>query len=184
MSFACEIPSGGRAGQFALHLQGQLPTLTTERLLLRAPRVSDFDAFAEIACTERGVYLGGPMSREDAWLDFAQLTSTWLLHGHGIWTVGHSGDIAGFVLLGFEPGDAEPELGFLFLQAAEGRGLAEEAARAAKAYAFDTLGWDTLVSYIDPSNTRALTLAARLGGSADGMLEDAAIYRYDAARQA
>ena len=35
-------------------------------------------------------------------------------------------------MLGFEPGDKEVELGFLFRPMAEGRGLAEEAARLAR----------------------------------------------------
>jgi RimJ/RimL family protein N-acetyltransferase len=184
MSFNCEIPPSGAAARFALHLAGQLPTLTTERLILRAPRVTDFDAYAEIACSDRGAYLGGPMSREDAWLDFAQMTSTWLLQGHGLWTIGHAGRIAGFVMLGFEPGDAEPELGFMLTARAEGCGLAFEAACAAKEHAFETLGWDTLFSYIDPANARAETLAARLGGKSDGTRDGARIWRYRRERAA
>ncbi len=179
MNFAVETPRSGAAARFALSLQDQLPTLRTERLILRAPRVTDFETYAEIACTDRGQYLGGPMSREDAWLDFAQMTSTWLLHGHGVWTIGHAGDIAGFVLLGFEPGDAEPELGFMLTLTAERQGIAAEAAIAARDHAFDTLGWDTLVSYIDPANTRAIALAKRLGGLSDGMLDEVMVWRYD-----
>ncbi|WP_300058855.1 GNAT family N-acetyltransferase [uncultured Roseobacter sp.] len=178
MSFACETPRTGPAAMFALHLQGQLPLLATERLLLRAPKVEDFDAFARIACTERGQYVGGPMTREDAWADFTQMTATWLLHGHGIWTIGRGGEIAGFVLLGFEPGDLEPELGFLLLPEAEGCGIAFEAATAAQKHALDSLGWTTLVSYIDPSNTRAQRLATRLGAVRDGLVDDAQVWRY------
>lgn len=184
MSFACETPRDGAAARFALQLAGQLPTLATERLILRAPRVTDFDAFAEIACTDRGTHLGGPMTGEDAWLDFAQTTATWLLHGHGLWTIGHAGQTAGFVLLGFEPGDAEPELGFLLTASAEGRGIAFEAASAARAHAFETLGWSTLVSYIAPQNARAAALARRLGGYRDGQLEGSDIWRYRPEAQA
>ncbi len=178
MSFACETPRNGPAAMFALQLQGQLPLLVTERLLLRAPKVEDFEAFASIACTERGTYFGGPMTREDAWADFTQMTATWLLHGHGVWTIGRAGDIAGFVLLGFEPGDLEPELGFLLLPHAEGDGIGFEAATAARDHAFETLGWRTLVSYIDPENTRAQRLAARLGAARDGIVDDAQVWRY------
>ena len=182
MTFPCETPRSGAASLFAIALQGHLPTLATDRLLLRAPRVSDFDTYAQIACTSRGAHLGGPMRREDAWLDFSQMTSTWLLHGHGLWTIGHAGDIAGFVVLGFEPGDQEPELGFMLTKQAEGRGIAFEAASAALSHAFDTLGWATLVSYIDPANSRSIALATRLGAQPDGTItEDGAttlIYRY------
>jgi RimJ/RimL family protein N-acetyltransferase len=124
------------------------------------------------------------MSREDAWLDFAQMTSTWLLQGHGLWTIGHAGQIAGFVVLGFEPGDAEPELGFMLTATAEGRGLAFEAASAAKRHAFDTLGWSRVVSYIEPSNDRARTLALRLGGVRGGHLDGSDIWHYRAEGQA
>jgi RimJ/RimL family protein N-acetyltransferase len=176
--FACEAPRSGAAALFALSLCEQLPTLTTDRLILRAPRVTDFDAFAGIACTTRGRFLGGPMNREDAWLDFAQMTSTWLLHGHGLWTIGHAGGIAGFVVLGFEPGDLEPELGFMLTKTVEGRGIAQEAAGTALEYAFHTLGWVTVVSYIDPANARAERLAAWLGALAEDTVDGARVWRY------
>ena len=182
MTFACETPRSGIAATFALALQGQLPTLATDRLILRAPRVTDFDTFFAIAGTDRGAHLGGPMTREDAWADFSQMTATWLLHGHGVWTVGHAGDIAGFVLLGFEPGDREPELGFLLTEAAEGMSIAYEAACAAIDHAFTTLGWSTLISYVDPDNARSIALARRLGGLPDGEIvedgERTLVYRY------
>lgn len=178
MRFACETPATGAAAALAVALQGKLPLLRTERLVLRAPKVDDFDAFTRLACSDRGTYFGGPMSREDAWADFTQMTATWLLHGHGVWTIGRAGDIAGFVLLGFEPGDLEPELGFLLLPEAEGEGIAFEAATAARDHAFNTLGWTTLVSYIDPANTRAQRLATRLGATRDGRVEEAQVWRY------
>ncbi len=166
--FACETPPAGPAAALALSLQDSLPTLATDRLLLRAPRVADFDAYAGIACTERGRFFGGPMRREDAWADFASMTGGWLLHGHGLWTIGGAEGVLGFVLLGFEPGDAEPELGFMLCASAEGRGIAFEAATAARDHAFETLGWESVVSYIDPGNARAIALARRLGAKPDG----------------
>lgn len=182
MRFACETPPTGKAALFALSLQEHLPTLATDRLILRAPRVTDFEVYAEIACSDRGAHIGGPMSREDAWLDFAQVTATWILHGHGVWTIGHASQVAGFVLLGFEPGDREPELGFLLRAEAEGKGIAFEAALAARRYAFDELGWDTLVSYIAPENARSIALARRLGARLDGVIEEAGevanVYRH------
>ena len=184
MTFACETPRNGAAALFALNLQRQLPTVTTDRLILRAPRVTDFDTYADIACSDRGTFFGGPMSREEAWADFAQMTSTWLLHGHGLWTIGHGGGIAGFVVLGFEPGDQEPELGFMLTGEAEGRGIAAEAATCALSHAFGELGWHTLVSYIDPANTRAQKLASALGATPDGTVDDAQVWRYTRKEQA
>lgn len=185
MRFACERPSSGAAARLALALQGQLPTIVTDHLLLRAPRVEDFETYAGILCSERGRFMGGPMSREDAWADFCNVTANWLLHGHGVWTIGNAAGVAGFVTLGLEPGDREPELGFFLAPHAEGRNIAFEAAKAVKGYAFETLGWKTLVSYVSVGNTRSATLARRLGGHIDGEIagetdaeENVLIYRY------
>ncbi|MFN4155034.1 MAG: GNAT family N-acetyltransferase [Paracoccaceae bacterium] len=156
-----------------------LPVLRAGRLTLRAPRLSDFEAYRAIACTERGQYLGGPMTEDEAWDDFARMTATWLLRGHGVWTAEDDGaGLAGFVLIGFEPGDQEPELGFVFLPAFEGKGLAFEAATAAHDYAFAALGLTTLVSYIDPANRRAQALALRLGAVPDGQVDGADVWRH------
>lgn len=178
--YACETPPTGAAAVFALQLQTELPTFVTERLILRAPKVEDFECYAAIMCSERARFMGGPFVREDAWADFCNATANWILHGHGMWTIGHAGDLAGFVMLGFEPGDAEPELGFMLLPRFEGRGIAFEAAARAKAHAFDGLGWHSLVSYVDAGNARARMLAERLGGRQDGQIDGNQIYRYEA----
>lgn len=172
---AWEQPSTGPAAAFVASLTAMIPVIETARLRLRAPRIGDFDAWAAIECSERGRFIDGPMTREDAWLDFAQATATWLLRGHGLWSVEGKADgaLLGFVLIGFEPGDREPELGFLVSEAAEGKGLAHEAARAARSHAFDTLGWETLVSYIDHGNARSVALAERLGAIRDHAAEAA-----------
>lgn len=173
---AHEIPATGPAAAFAASLQTALPVLETKRLLLRAPRIEDFATYAAIGESNRGRYLVEDNTDRDAlWLDFAQMVASWLLRGHGVWTVEtrDTGDTIGFVLLGFEPGDHEPELGYLFLPEAEGHGFAQEAARAARAHAFGNLGLKTLVSTIDPGNARSIRLAERLGATRDAAAEAA-----------
>ena len=64
-----------------------IPVLKTERLTLRAPEIADFPLVAEIATGPRAEGIGGPMSREDAWGEFAQMNMTWLVRGHGYWSV-------------------------------------------------------------------------------------------------
>jgi RimJ/RimL family protein N-acetyltransferase len=61
----------------------------------------------------------------------------------------------------------EIELGWTLVAEAEGRGIACEAAVAARDWAFGTLGLTTLVSYIGPENARSIRLAERLGAVRD-----------------
>jgi RimJ/RimL family protein N-acetyltransferase len=58
----------------------------------------------------------------------------------------------------------EPELGWFVTPAAEGQGIAAEAADAVMAWARRSFGWDHIVSYIDPGNARSVALGLRLGG--------------------
>lgn len=125
------------------------------------------------------------MDEEAAWDDFCRMTATWLLRGHGVWVVEPKagGEVLGFVLIGCEPGDREPELGFLFRAVGEGQGYASEAARLAKTHAFVTLGLSGLVSYVAEGNERSTRLAERLGGERDlaaeaELGEGDRVYRY------
>ena len=186
MPFACEAPATGVGAARAAAMAALVPQIETPRLTLRAPRAEDFPLYAEVLCSDRGRFMGGPFTRDAAWSDFTRIVAAWLLRGHGGWTVEitATGKVAGFVLLGFEPGDLEPELGVIFRASGEGQGYATEAATAARDFAFGTLGWQTLVSYIAPENARSVALATRLDAHADGeVVEDGevtAIYRYRA----
>ena len=164
-----EEPTPGPAVDIAHAFAANVPVIRTSRLILRAVRLEDFPGYASILCTDRGRFAGGPLSRADAWFGFAALSAGWVLHGHGGWAAAETatGDLLGFVLLGLEPGDVEIELGYLFLENAEGRGLATEAAAAARDWAFNTLGLETFVSYIASKNARSIALAERLGAVED-----------------
>lgn len=191
MTFACETPSTGAAAVQAARTALTIPSIDTARLHLRAPRIDDFSVYAEITAGPRGVHILDEPTREAAWLDFAQMVATWVLRGHGLWAVQTKADdaVIGFVLLGFEPGDHEPELGYMFREAAEGQGFANEAAIAARDFGFDMLGLPSLVSTIDPDNHRSCRLAERLGASRDSAAEaafdeDILVYRHPMPRNA
>ena len=173
-----EIAIPGVAASFAATLSGMLPEIETARLRLRAPRLSDFDAWAEILTGPATHHLGGLFSCDESFLEFLASCGTWLLCGHGPWAVEPKagGDILGFILLGFEPGDAEPELGYLFRPTAEGRGYATEAVQAARAHVFTALGLDRVVSYIAPENAASARLARRVGAVQDGMHDGSQIW--------
>lgn len=171
-----EIATPGPAADAAARMQAALPRLETARLILRAPRLEDFEIYARIGASDRGRHLvADNTDRAALWLDFTQMVATWLLRGHGVWTVEArtDGAVLGFVLIGFEPGDHEPELGYLFRETAEGRGYAQEAATAARDHALTTLALPGLVSTIDPDNARSIRLATRLGAARDCAAEAA-----------
>jgi RimJ/RimL family protein N-acetyltransferase len=173
-----EIAVPGPAADFAARLSAQLPVIETARLRLRAPSLADFDAWAEIFTGPAGPHLGGPFSRDEAFTEFAATCGLWLLRGHGVLTVEPKagGATLGFVLIGFEPGDQEPELGYLFRPAAEGQGFATEAAAALRDHAFGPLGMGRLLSYIDPENAGSIRVARRLGATRTADFDGAQVW--------
>jgi RimJ/RimL family protein N-acetyltransferase len=173
-------PPPGPAAALAGRIRDAIPPIETARLRLRAPRIEDFAVYAAIACSERARFMMGPMSREGAWDDFTRMCVTWLWRGHGAWMIEdrETGATRGVVLLGFEPGDREPELGFALAAGAEGRGIATEAAAAARDFARDVLGLPSLVSYIHPGNAASVAVAVRLGARPDGESDGMLVYRH------
>ena len=147
-----------------------IPRLETERLILREYRQADFDAFAAFYETPRSGFIGGPMPRELAWRGLATHLGHWALRGFGFWAVEEkaTGAFCGHVGLWHPEGWPEPEVGWVLMGPAEGRGLALEAALAARRHAYRTLNWPTAISMIDPGNTRSVRLAERMGCRHDG----------------
>lgn len=148
-----------------------IPRLETANLILREYRQSDYPAFADFYETERSRFIGGPLTREMAWRSLATHLGHWALRGYGFWAVEDkaTGQFCGHVGLWFPEGWYEPEVGWVLMGPAEGRGIAFEAAIAARAYAYDRLGWQTAVSMIDPGNIRSIRLAQRLGCRMEGV---------------
>ena len=170
-----EMSPTGASAELAVQICALVPRLETERLILRAPVLPDFETFNAIFESERSEWMGGPFDRSGAWDEFTECASGWLLRGHGAWAIEDraTGDTLGFTLVHMEFGDREPELGWFLTEAAEGHGYALEAAGAARRFAHDTLQLTSLVSYIDPPNARSTSLAKRLGAKRDQQAETA-----------
>ncbi len=147
------------------------PVLTTERLVLRAPTAADWPAFRAFMHSDRARFLRPPdLDDGKVWRAFGHVIGMWVLRGYGSFVLTRAGSDAAMGLVGpWHPFDwPEPEIGWtVWDAAAEGKGLVAEAAIAARAYAFDMLGWPTAVSYIDPDNARSIALANRLGAVLD-----------------
>lgn len=148
-----------------------IPSLETERLILRAQRAEDFEPFAAFLGSERARHIGGPITdRRQAWRSFAQVAGQWLLRGYSSFVMQSkaTGEPIGLVGPWMPETWPEPEIGWTLWSAeAEGKGLAYEGARASLDFAFGTLGWTTAVSYIDRANGSSVALAKRLGAVRD-----------------
>lgn len=146
-----------------------IPTLVTERLILRPPVLDDFPAYAQLMASERAQYMGGPYSPIGAWHVFCQDIALWQMFGHGCLMIDlrEGGQCVGQVGINHGPLFPEKELGWLLYDGHEGKGYATEAARAVRDWAFGVLGLRRLVSYVDPQNLPSIALAERLGAVLD-----------------
>jgi len=145
------------------------PIITTDRLILRKSREADVDVEAEFFASDRAEFLGGKQSREQVWRMVATLIGHWEMRGYGFFAVEEktTGAYVGHVGPWYPEGWPEPELGWTIMNGFEGKGYAFEAAVAARKWVYDTLGWTTAISLIDPANARSIALAKRLGAAFD-----------------
>lgn len=156
--------------------------LRTPRLLLRRWRPEDEAPMAAInRDPEVGRYLNLPITEVSLAAFHAFMTAHWEQHGFGPFVVEARERIAARdgaaaiepgTFLGFAgvahptylPALAErPEIGWRLARAAWGRGLATEAALAAREHAFAALGLPALISLIHPANARSQSVARKLG---------------------
>lgn len=148
------------------------PFIETERLILRPPKAQDWPVWRDFHLSDRARFIGGGagITTRESWRAFGHVIGHWVLRGFGSFVFTAKGDDAALGMAGpwFPEGWAEKEIGWtVWAPVAEGKGYATEAARAAIRHAFDDLGWNTAVSYIDPQNARSIALAERLGARPD-----------------
>lgn len=145
-----------------------IPTLRTERLVLSAPQIADFEHWADFFASDRAELERGRKTRREAYRIWAADVGLWTLRGYGPFRVAdHGGRYVGEVGVYQSEGYPEPELGWFVLPEAEGQGYAKEAARAVLDWAHESFGWTRLVNYIDPRNARSIALGLRIGGVID-----------------
>ncbi|RTL73232.1 MAG: N-acetyltransferase [Hyphomicrobiales bacterium] len=151
-----------------------IPTLMTKRLILRAWRESDLDALAVFYGDEATArFVGGVCTRDEAWRRMASMLGHWMLRGYGPWAIEERRTevFVGYTGLWKPEGWPEPELIWGLAANAHGKGYATEAAGAARHYAYETLGWRTLASFIRSQNEPSRRVAIRLGAVVDGQFE-------------
>jgi RimJ/RimL family protein N-acetyltransferase len=163
-------------------IPGAPAELRTERLLLRRWEPGDEAPMVAInRDPEVTRYLNSPVSEAALAAFHPYLVEHWHRHGFGPWALEAGERIAsrdggaeispgtflGFAGVAFPtylPAVAErPEIGWRLTRRAWGRGLATEAALAARDHAFGALGLGQLIAIIHPDNARSQAVARRLG---------------------
>lgn len=149
------------------------PRIETERLVLHAHSLDDFDDSAAMwAEPEVTRFIGGvPFPRSEVWLRLLRYAGHWSLLGYGFWAVREraSGRFAGEV--GFadmrrelkHDFDGAPEIGWALAPWAHGRGFATEAVRAVIAWGDANLQASRTVCMIEPGNRASLRVAGKCG---------------------
>lgn len=143
--------------------------IETERLILRKPAPQDWAPFRDFMLSDRSQFVRpADITEGFAWRMFATEFGHWDIRGCGLFTVTRHGDDTALGMVGpWYPIDwPDTEIGWLMFSH-EGQGIAQEAAIAARLWAYGVAGWTRIVSYIAAENTRSIALAERLGCAVD-----------------
>ena len=150
-----------------------IPTIETQRLSLRPFREADVPALFDLLQDPDVVrYVGDRRvpTLQESWRSVAGWLGHWAMRGYGQWAVEERGrgrliGRAGIINPAEWPG---PEVGYLLGREWWGHGYATEAANAAMDWGFREIGFEELISLIDPENHRSIAVATRLGESLRG----------------
>jgi RimJ/RimL family protein N-acetyltransferase len=147
-----------------------IPEIRTERLLLRGWREKDLAPFAAMNGDPRVIeFLSRALTRDESDAFVAWIAESWAARGFGQWALERldSGAFIGFTGLSAPSFEAHftpaVEVGWRLAADAWGHGFATEAARAALAYGFETVGLAKIVSFTVPANVRSRAVMERLG---------------------
>jgi RimJ/RimL family protein N-acetyltransferase len=149
------------------------PILETERLKLRGQRLDDFGACAAMWADPIVTrYIGGhPQTEEESWARFLRYVGHWASLGFGYWVIEDKATGRFVGEIGFadykrniEPSiSGKPEIGWVLIPAAHGRGYATEAARAVVSWGDAHFGPIHTTCLITPENVASIRIAEKCG---------------------
>jgi RimJ/RimL family protein N-acetyltransferase len=145
--------------------------LTTERLILRPPRVEDFEPWVDVVGDPQTArFIGGQQPRNTAWRSAMAVAGAWYLQGFAMFSVLErlSGRWIGRVGPWMPDGWPGTEVGWVIARDCWGKGYATEAATAAIDWVFRHLGWSEVIHVIDADNAASQRVAIKLGSQNRG----------------
>ncbi len=146
-----------------------VPRILTRRLILRGWTSQDFDPYAELlADPEAARFItrrGAPYNRVEAWLEYVFFIGHWQALGYGMFVVEdrQSGAFLGRVGPLHPPHWPGLEIAWAITPAAQGKGIATEAAEATIRWVFAHTDVGRIVSIINPENVASRKVAIRVG---------------------
>jgi [ribosomal protein S5]-alanine N-acetyltransferase len=145
-----------------------IPTLTTDRLVLRSLVDEDAEVLHQIYQVE-GVlrYFPSPYPPPLAKVQkFIQNQSShWEEHGYGNWALvpKDSNQLIGWAGPQFLPETGETEIGYLLARPFWGLGYATEAARASLGFIFGNFDFPKIIALVHPENTASAHVLEKCG---------------------
>lgn len=152
-----------------------LPSLQTDRLLLRDWRGGDFSAFCALnADPQVARYLPGPLSPNQSQGFFLRITEHIVKHGLGLFALAPKGEeerligVCGLNVPSFQaPFTPCVEIGWRLSPAFWNQGLCTEAARAVLKWGFEEKRLGEIVSFTVPENAASRRVMEKLGMTRD-----------------
>jgi ribosomal-protein-alanine N-acetyltransferase len=145
-----------------------IPTVTTDRLILRAFTEQDAERLCCILAEEgvlRHFPTSDPPSLDRVQKFIAGQLKHWEEHGFGWWAVEPKSraEIIGWNGLQYLPETEEIEIGYLLSKDYWGKGMATEGAKEGIRYGFEILGLERIVGIVHPENIASQGVLKKLG---------------------
>jgi len=160
-----------------VHSRHKVPTIETQRLILREWRSRDVDAYARICADPevmRFMWPARPATPAEAAYGVELMREHWLRWGFGHWAVEErqSGRFVGRTGVKRHPDwELDPEnteVGWLYDKTVWGRGYATEGARAAVRFMLEEIGRPEVISIAHPDNAASRRVMEKVGLSYAG----------------
>jgi RimJ/RimL family protein N-acetyltransferase len=149
------------------------PLVETARLRLRGHKVDDFESSVALWANEVVTrYIGGrPSTRQQTWGRLLNYAGLWAMLGYGYWAIEERVTGAFVGEIGFADFKRDivermrdvPEIGWVLMPSAHGKGYATEAVRAMNLWGDINLASVRTVCMITPKNVASIRVAEKCG---------------------